>query len=547
VGRARSRAIGADLIAGLSIAGLVLPEAFAYASIAALPPQAGVAALVAGIAGYALLGRSRFAIVAATSSSAAVLAAATASLGVTDPGQRAALAAGLVMLTGLILLLAGAARLDALSDLIARPVLRGFAFGLAAVIVLRQLPHWVGLHPEATDAIGLLAQLLGAHWHLPGLVLGAGSLVALAVLSRWPRVPGPLLVLAGAVIVQKLGLTAGAGIDTVGPIALGLAMPAVPALAFDQWLRLGELAVALVFIVYAESQGSIGAFALKHRHTLRFDRELLALGLANLLSGLLRGLPVGAGFSATSANEAAGAQSRLASLAALGFALVLVVVCLPWIALIPLPVLASVVIHAVGATLRDPPFARYFRWHRDRIVVVVACAAVMVLGVLDGLLVSIAASLVMLLRGQVAVRVTTLGRLGTSHDFVPLASDPSVRAIDGMLILRPEMPLFFANADRSLALARARVEAALQDASAPPLRGLVLSLEESPDLDGTAIEALGELARDLATRGVALRLARVKDAAYHALERASLPGLACKPSWKLSVDDAVRTDHGTGG
>src|SRR5882672_9321836 len=174
----------ADAVAGLSLAGLLLPEAVAYSGLANLPPQAGVIGLFAGLICYALIGRSRYAIVTATSSSAAVFAAATAVLGADAAGQRLAFASILVCTVGIAFLLAGCARLGAMSNLIARPVLRGFSFGLALVIAVKQWPHIVGMHAHSTDFLPLLVEIFGnvGAWQSTSLAVGVGALIGLYAL-----------------------------------------------------------------------------------------------------------------------------------------------------------------------------------------------------------------------------------------------------------------------------------------------------------------------------------------------------------------------------
>ncbi|MBS0590977.1 MAG: SulP family inorganic anion transporter, partial [Proteobacteria bacterium] len=287
-------------------------------------------------------------------------------------------------------------------------------------------------------------------------------------------------------------------------------------------------------ILYAESYSAIRTYALKHDDAVWPNRDLLALAAANALSGLFHGTPVGAGYSATSANEAAGAQSRWAGLTAALVVLLLVLLFLPLIERIPEPVLAAIVIHAVGHSVRAGVFHNYFQWQRDRLVALAAVFAVMAFGILDGLLVAIAFSVVMLLRTLANPRLAELGRLGL-HDYVSVARFPNAATTVGMLVLRPEEPLFFANAEPLFV----QVRQAVSIRAGTKL--VVLSLEESPDLDSTSIEAMTEFAAWLTARGIDLRVARLKDLARDALVRANLATLP--PASALdysSVDDAVR-------
>jgi MFS superfamily sulfate permease-like transporter len=523
----------ADALTGLSVAGLLLPEAVAYSGLANLPPQAGVIGLFAGLTCYALLGRSRYALVTATSSSAAVLAAATLALGASGGAtQRVALASILVAATGIAFLLAGCARLGAMSNLIARPVLRGFSFGLSLVIAVKQWPHIAGMHVHSTDFLPALVEIFrdtGA-WQPTSLAVGVGALAGLFLLERVRHVPGVLVVIiAGICLAPWL---AARGVLLTGPIVLSMELPTYALPIRGQWLPLVEFALALMFILYAESYGSIRTFALKHDEGVQPNRDLIALGVANLVSGVFHGTPVGAGYSGTSANEAAGAQTRASGVYAALTVLVLVLLFSPWIELIPDPVLAAIVIHAVSKSLRTAVFRPYFRWQRDRLVTLIAVAAVLAFGMINGLLAAIAFSLAMLLRSLSSPRLSILGRMG-AHDFVSVVRFPQASCDPGTLILRPEEPLFFANVDPLLELAR---QCVLQQSD---VRLVVLSLEESPDLDGTALECLGEFALWLTARGIEMRIARLKESSRDALVRANFTPLPATGFDYSSVDDAV--------
>lgn len=526
-----------DILAGLSIAGLLLPEAVAYSTIAALAPQAGVIALFAGLLCYGLFGTSRFAIVSATSSSAAVLAAATATMANGNPQLRATMAVGLVLVTGGLFLLAGIFRFGSVTAFIAKPVLRGFAFGLALTIILKQVASVVGVHLTDANLVRFAPQLLEQlpQWNWPAAAVAAVALVLLGLFSRFPRVPGGLLVVViGIVAGQWLNLPA-YGVNMIGLIDLSLEVPSLPVLPFADWLRLGEVGFALVMILYAESYGSISSFALKHGDRVTSNRDLLALGAANLLAGLFHGMPAGAGYSATSANEAAGATSRWAGGVAALVVLVIVLTVLPWIALTPEPILAAIVIHALARGLSLQPLGRYFVWRRDRLLVLCAVGAVLVLGILDGLLVSVAISVLLMLKQMSAADIQVLGRIDGGHDFVDLQRHPTAVTEPGVLIVRPSEALFFANVERVLGAALHLIRH-----SDVPLHTVILSLEETPDLDGTSIEAIQEFFLRVHQEGKRLILARLKHEALAVLE--ALPEVQANGVTLsgLSVDGAVR-------
>ena len=525
----------ADVLAGLSIAGLLIPEAVAYATIANLTPQAGILALLSGLICYGLLGSSRFAVVSATSSSAAVLAASTLSLSGGQMSTRVALSAGLVLLTGVFFWLASIARMGRISAFVSKPVLQGFAFGLSLIIMLRQLPHIMGVSPAHTDMLHFVPELiqLAPRWNLQGVLLGAVSLGLLFLLKPIRQLPGALVVIALGMLLSHLVDLPARGIDLVGPIGFSWVWPSVPSIGQEQWLRLAELAFAMVLILYAESYGSIRNFAMRHGDTIKPNQDLMALGTANVVSGLLQGLPVGAGYSATAANEAAGARSKWASWVAGAVVLLIVSLLLNDLAWLPRPVLGAIVIHAVSHSLNPEAFKPYFQLHRDRKVVIGTIVGVIVLGVLDGLLAAIGISLLVTLSRLTNAQVSELGRLGDGHDFVGIRLHPDAKRQEGILIARPETPLFFANVEHVLHDVRQMVN------HTPGLHTLILSLEECPDLDGTSVEALRDLARDMHRRDLHMVLTRLKGPTHTVLQRAQIPELPDDHLSELSVDGAV--------
>lgn len=520
-----------DWIAGLSVAGLMLPEAVAYAGIAGLPPQRAICAAIAGCLAYGLLGRSRFAIVSPTSSSAAILAATLLAL----PGSaddKAVLATILVALVGILFLIASIVRLGNLAGFISRPVLRGFAFGLAITIILRQIPVLAGVPVSASNLLYLVTRLVSSvpQWHLPSVLVGVTALVTLIGLRRVPFLPGAFLVLSAGIAASVVFDLAHHGVALVGTIPL---LPAWPDFSSHQWkeiIALLPFVLPLVLILFAESWGTIRSFSLRHNETVEANRELGALGLSNLASAIVQGMPVGAGFSAGAASEAAGAQTRAtAVVAALGLALLIAFAAAP-VALLPQPVLAAVVVAALTHALDPMPLLRLWRLKRDGYIALGAALGVLVFGVLDGMLVAIALSLAALLRRMASPYVARLGRLAGGHDFVDIARHSDAFPVSGVTVWRPAQPLFFANADAILNTIVSRVRADGRS------KCVVVSLEESFDLDSTALDALLEFDTTVRASGRRVQYARVHDQARD-LIMAAAPELAGRCS--VSVDNAV--------
>jgi MFS superfamily sulfate permease-like transporter len=524
--------IAGDAIAGVSVAGLMLPEAVAYAAIAGLAPGRAIVAAVAGGLAYAALGRSRFAIVAPTSSSAAILAAALAAM----PGtanDKAMMATAIVAIVAALFGIIALFRLGSLAGFIARPVLRGFAFGLAITIILRQLPGLTGVHVIASNIfslVGILASRL-SEMSIYSIAIGGVALAGILAMRRVGKLPGALIVLCCGIGLASLVDLPSHGVALVGDIAIKLDEPAIPTFGFQTWSHLVQLAVPLTLILFAESWGTMRALALRHGDTLSANRELGALGGANFVAALVQGMPVGAGFSAGSASEAAGAASRLTSaIAALALG-ALVLFAGQAVSRIPEPVLAAVVIAALTHALALSPFNRLFRIDRDQWIALAAVAGVIGFGVLDGMLIAVALSLGALLHRLSRPTVSELGRIGTSHDFVDLVRHGDAKPVAGFAIYRPNAPLFFANADAAL---NAIDALAVQH---PAGTRVILSLEESNDLDSSALEALTEFGKLIQNREMVLRLARTHDRVRDLLAAAGMAELA--EDANFSVADSV--------
>lgn len=532
-GRRLSVELRRDFLAGLSIAGLMLPEAVAYAGIAGLPAERAIMAGIAGALVYALLGQSRFAIVAPTSSSAAILAATLAVV----PGGLAAkdgFATWVVVLTGGLFLLAALFRLGGLTGFISRPVLKGFSFGLAITIIIHQLPDLVGIAASGPNLGAYLGSLFS---HLPqahaaSLALGCLALAFLLAVKRLPGVPGPLIVLVGGVVVSYVFDLGASGVALVGSVRPHLSAPALPWLAWPELSELTQYTVPLVLILFAESWGTVRGLAVRHGETINANRELAAFAFANLASAALRGMPVGAGFSAGSAMEAAGAASRWAGLVAAVALALLVALGSDALAILPRPVPAAVVIAALSHALDVRPFIRLWRLGRDAALALGTAAGILAFGVLDGMLLAVVLSLISLLRRLSRPQIARLALLPGSRDYVDAARHPEAVSPAALAIFRPAAPLFYANADTVLRTIAAQV------AEDPAIRTVIVSLEESFDLDTTALDQLIEFDRLLAARGFSLRYARAHDHVRDLIRRAGETDLLSRCSY--SVDDAVR-------
>ena len=530
---AASRPAFGDITAGISLAGLLLPEAVAYAGIAGLAPQHAIFAAVSGLVVYAVFGASRFAVVSPTSASAAIIAASVASAGATTPGARLTITLAIVLLAGIWFLAASLLKLGFLADFISRPVLRGFGLGLGATIIIKQMPLLVGIPSPPGAAPIMLLHMLAAlpTWNLPSLVTGLVALAGLLALARWPMLPRGFLVLcAGAYAAVAMHL-ADHGVHLVGAIDFARIKLAAPSLGYDDWLRLAAYSLPMFLMIYAESWGSIRGLALRHGDTVDANRELRALGLANIGAALVQGMPVGAGFSASTANEQAGAQTRVAGVMAALCVAAMALFGGDFIARLPTPVLAAVVIAALLHTLNPRPLLQLLKIRRDFAVAAVACIAVLAAGVLNGMLAAIGLSLVVALARFSQPQVSELGALPDGYNFASLQRQPTAKRLPGIAIYRPDRALFFANAARALGDIFAAT-------TAPTVRIVIVSLEESGDIDSTAAEEILDFATSVTARGQILVLARIKDELRDVLARTSATA-ALPFSETRSVNDAA--------
>ncbi len=525
-----------DFVAGVSSAGLLLPQALAYSSIANLPAQTGIIGLFAGLLCYGFLGTSRFALVSPTSSAAVVLAAAIAAVAGGNSGLQLVISGGLVIATGVFFLLAALIRMGNVTDFVARPVLRGFTFGMAIVIIIKQLGTVLNVHPKSDNLFYFIMELMSQfeNWHYPSIAVAVLTIICLFVFGKIKNFPGGIIVILVGIISSALIDLPKFGVLLIGSISVEMMQFKIPVLALEEWQTLFELSLAMVFILYAESYGSIRSFAIKHGDAMMPNRDLFALGISNLVSGLFQGMPVGAGYSATAANEACGAKTRMSGLFAMLITLVVLVTALPYIELIPQAVLAGIVIYTMFFLLKPSSFRIYFSWEKDRLIAFLSVLAVLFLGVLHGLLIAVGISIVIMLKQISTSTLSELGRLGQTHDFVSTTTFPEAKPIPGILILRPDQGLFFANTERVLQQARQ-----ILLSYSEPVHTIILSLELTNDLDTTSLEAFQDFFIFLQEQNKNIVLARLKDLVFETLQFSLYKEFPDVTMSRLSVERAV--------
>ncbi len=509
-----------DVIAGLTVCAILVPEGMAYAQLAGVPPETAFYAAPIGLLAYAALGSSRQ-LVVAVSSAIAIMSGATISL--IAPGgspEYLALTAALALLAGLVSIAAGLLKLGRIAQFFSESVLLGFVFGLALLITIKQIPKLLGIEAEGETAVQLVIDIIPQvrETHLLTLALGIVDIVALVILERrLPRIPAALVVLLGSIAASvALGLGE-LGVAVVGDLPAGLTGPSLPGvgLAAVPLLLAGAIGIALV--AFAEAIGPANEFARKHGGQVDPNRELIAIGAANTGAGLFSGFPIGSSLSKSAANDRAGAHTP-ASLVVAAAATALVALFLtPLFEPLPEATLGAVVVVAVSGMMRVGKMRRLWLLRRiDFWMAMIALVGVLVVPTLEALAVAVAVSLVLVVWRASEARFTLLGRVQGQLEPVELGTEAG-DIIPGLLIVRPDEMLFFANASP----VRDGILAAVADREPRPDVVLV-DLSLTPDIDVPAIEMLEDLHDRLAADGIELWLAYVRPRVMELLDRAGV-------------------------
>lgn len=517
--RSPKASLRSDVLAGLTTAAVVIPKSMAFAVIAGLPAQAGLYVALVPMLIYALLGTSATLSVS-TTTTLAILTGTQLAMTVPDgdPARMMAAAASLALLTGAFLFLAGLLRLGFLANFISDPVLTGFKAGIGLVILVDQLPKLLGVPGGKGGFFDSLAALLETipQSHLPTLLLAAAMLALLLGMERFlPRIPAPLAAVALGIAASGLiGLKA-AGVAVTGAIPPGIPGPELPDLSLLMSLWPGALGIALMS--FTESIAAARAFARQADPRPVPNRELLALGAANLAGSVFHAFPAGGGTSQTAVNFGAGARSQSAALATVAVVAATLLFLSPLISLLPLATLAAIVVVTALPLLSPADFRAILRVRRTEFWwALAACAGVVLLGTLQGILVAVSISLLTLLYQSNHPPVYALGRKPGTGVFRPLTGEhPRDETLPGLLVLRTEGRLNFASAPRV-----SEHMAALFREAGP--RVLILDCSAIPDIEYTALREMTEAEARLRAAGVELWLAGLNPAALKVVERSAL-------------------------
>ncbi len=526
----------ADVVAGLTTAAVVIPKAMAYATIAGLPVQIGLYTALVPMAVYAALGTSRPLSVSTTTTLGILCAAALAeAVPGAEPAALATATATLALLTGAILLLARVFRLGFVANFISEPVLTGFKAGIGLVIVLDQAPKILGVH---YDKVGWIRDVGSLVRHLPEsstptLLVGLATLAIVIGLEHLdPRLPAPLLAVAGGIAASHyLGLQA-SGVEVIGHIPGGLPAFVRPELSLLE--TLWPAAVAIALMSFTETIAAGRAFAASGEPRPDPNQELVATGAANLVGGLFGAMPGGGGTSQTAVNRKAGARTQVAALVTAGVALATLLFLAPVVGLIPQATLAGVVI-ATSIGLVSPAGFREIRRFRTQEFrwALVACVGVVLLGTLKGILAAVILSMLSLFRMANNPPVYVMGRKRGTDVFRPRSAEhPDDESFPGLLILRTEGRAYFGNAQNI----GERIWPLVREAGP---KVLIFDCGGIPGFEFTALKMLAEAETKLHAEGVVLWLAALSPEALPLVQGSPLGARLGRERMFFNVPQAV--------
>jgi high affinity sulfate transporter 1 len=527
-----------DLVAGIVLVTLLVPQGMAYAELSGLPPITGLYTTVVCLVAYALIGPSPILVLGPDSSLGPMIAASILPLAAGDPDKAIALAGMLAILVGLVCLAAGIGRLGFVADLLSNPVRTGYLAGLAIVIFVGQLPKLFGF---STDASGLLAEVQAFVQNLDmtnswALGIGLLSLAIILGLKRVsPRTPGILIAVVVAIVLSVLLDLASRGVSVIGILPQGFPLPSLPKAQLSDIPLLFAAAIGISLVSIGDTISTSGGFASRGGYEVDGNQELNGIGAANLAVGFFTGFPVSTSGSRTAVAFQSGGKTQLTGLVAAGLVLAMLIVVPGLVQAMPQPVLAAVVIAASISLFDVAELRRLYAVRKTDFALAVACAlGVALIGVLQGIVLAVVLSAVYIFKRAWAPYSAVLGAAPSLPGYHDLTSYAEARPVPGMLIVRWSAPLFFANANQF----RDRIRALVRD-SAPPPRWVIVAAEPITDIDTTAGSMLVDLDLELNAAGIHLAFAELQTEVRDTIVRYGLLETIEGAHFYRSVEEAV--------
>lgn len=528
----------ADLVAGITVAAVILPVSMAYGQLAGLPPVMGIYASMLPLVAYAFFGSSRRLILGPDTSSAALVAAAIVPLAGGNSMRYIALATLLAIVTGTLCILAGAARLGFIASFLSKPILVGYMNGLALSVIASQLPSILGISVTASGFFPELGQIVTrlSQTHLVTLCIGVGVIGVVWALRRYaPRAPGPLLAVVVATVVVIVWRLDAYGVGVIGSITPGLPTLGLPHISLgDAWSLLDD-ALGIALLTFSDTILNARLFAAREGDHILASQELLGLGVANVVAGLSQGFPVSASGTRTAVNTAAGGKTQLAGIFAAGALALMLLFLTDPLSKFPKAALGALLIVAAMQLLDVTTLRTLARGgQRELLVALIALVGVLVAGLLQGIALAILISLALLLARAVRPHDAVLGHVEGVDGFQDIEEFPQGNTVPGLIVYRFDAPLFFANADYF----QRRIRRLIAGAEAP-VAWFLLDAEAITDIDSTAGEMLDDMRRELASRGIALVVARAKHPLRTRMRRLGLTEKIGAERFYASIRSAV--------
>ncbi|MBU1943965.1 MAG: sulfate permease [Actinobacteria bacterium] len=497
-----------DIIAGITVWALLVPEAMAYAQIAGVPVQYGLYAAPFALLGYAVFGTSRRLFIGPVSTIAIVSASAIAPLAAANSQKYLSMTIALAVITGVLLVVAGLARMGFISKFLAKPVLTGFIIGLALNIAVGQSGKLVGVHLDGETTVSQLVSLFKqiGSWSWLTLAVGAGCLAVLFFMSAFAkRVPGALVVaVVGTLLAWGLSLQAH-GLAVVGSVPRGLPGWQMTGLSMNDMVHLIPGAFAVMLVGLAEALAVAKSYAAKYDEEVVVNQELIGYGMANLGAGLFQGFAVSGSLSKTAAADEAGGKTPMVLVTCSVLTMLTILFLTGLFKYLPEAVLGAIVIHALWSLFDFKEMARLYRIRKtDFALAAAALLGVIVIGVIAGIVIGILLSLIAFIDRASRPHTAVLGKDPAGPGFGDIEEHPGFITEPGLLVYRFEAPLVFTNAEYFADDLLGHVRA-----SDPPLETVVVDCELIYDMDTTAADQMVELHKRLASMGVRLVLARV--------------------------------------
>jgi high affinity sulfate transporter 1 len=513
-----------DIVAGVVLTTLLVPQGMAYAELAGLPPITGLYTSILCLLGYAVFGPSRILVLGPDSSLGPMIAATILPLIAAkgDPARAVALASMLALIVGAIMILASVAKLGFIADLISKPTMIGYINGLAVTILVGQLPKLFGFKVDADGFIGEVAGfakgLANGEAVAAAAVVGIAGIVVILVLQRWlPKVPAVLIMVVLAIASTTVFSLADHGVSLVGVLPKGFPPLTIPHIGLSDLGPLFAGAAGIVVVSLADTISTASAFAARTGQEINGNKEMIGLGAANLAAGLFQGFPVSTSGSRTAVAERSGAKTQLTGVVGAALIILMIVLVPGLFRNLPQPALAAVVITASLSLADIPGTVRLWRQRRvEFLLSIAAFLGVVLLGVLPGIAIAVGLSILNVFRRAWWPYDTELGRVEGLAGYHDVHSYPQAEHLPGLVIYRFDGPLFFANAktfrDEVRRMARAD----------PPPTWILIAAEPMTDVDTTASDVLEELDEALNDQGISLVFAELKDPVRRKIERYGL-------------------------